>query len=141
MKKLSALIASGGIFLASASNALADNAINIDPCASNATGVSFGTLCGLSLNGGVVSRVITIALVVATLIALAFLIYGGIRWILSGGEKEKVEEARGTIIAALVGLVITFLAYFLINIVFNLFGIGQVGDINGVPLLDVFTNP
>jgi hypothetical protein len=116
--------------------------LNVNPCPdNNNTNLDFFKLCDLSItNSNVISRVITLALIIAALIALGFLIYGGIRWILSGGEKEKVEEARGTIIAALVGLVIVFAAYFIINIVFGLFGIGNIGDLNKAPALDIFAN-
>lgn len=128
MKKISALFLTTSALAVSAGHAFAQTpvptSLPISACPETGTGVSYDLLCKLSLNSGVITRGITIALVVATLIALGFLIYGGIRWILSGGEKEKVEEARGTIIAALVGLVITFLAFFIINIVFSLFNLG-----------------
>lgn len=73
--------------------------------------------------GGVVATVITIAFVLAVVIALGFLVYGGIKWITSGGDKTAVEAARNTIVAAIVGLVIVFLSYFILNIVLGLFGI------------------
>jgi hypothetical protein len=139
VKKLTAFGVSSIAFFLGTVPAFAQS-IGIDPCpkGKGATGVDFTSLCGLSLNGGFVSRLITLFLVIAALIALGFLIYGGIRWILSGGEKEKVEEARGTIIAALVGLVIVFAAYFIINIVFGLFNLGSISSLNAVPLLNIF---
>ncbi|HUD44489.1 MAG TPA: hypothetical protein VMR41_03035, partial [Patescibacteria group bacterium] len=57
----------------------------IQPCASGA----FSILCTANLTSAVGSF-ITIAFVLALLIALAYLIWGGIRWILSRGEKEGV---------------------------------------------------
>jgi hypothetical protein len=139
MKKLIAFgAASTAFFLGNIPAFAATQSISVCPKGSETTGVSFNILCTLSLNSGVISRVINIALVVAALIALGFLIYGGIRWILSGGEKEKVEEARGTIIAALVGLVIVFAAYFIINIVFKLFGLQDINNLNAIPLLNIF---
>lgn len=143
MKRISTFLIASSAFLLSATHVLAavptPTYLPIGLCPQAGTGVKYTLLCSLSLNSGIITRGITIALVVATLIALAFLIFGGIRWILSGGEKEKVEEARGTVIAALVGLIISFLAYFLINIVFGFFGIGKIGDLNAVPLLNVFS--
>ena len=140
MKKFTAFGAASTAFFLGILPAFAADKIGIDPCpkGTEATGVNFTSLCNLSLNGGVISRLITLFLVIAALIALGFLIYGGVRWILSGGEKEKVEEARGTIIAALVGLVIVFAAYFIINIVFSLFNLGSIGNLNAVPLLNIF---
>jgi hypothetical protein len=95
----------------------------IDPCSK--LGSTFNGLCHITSNnlGGMVSNIITILFIVAALIALFFLIWGGIKWILSGGDKAKVESARSTIIAALIGLVITFLAFFLLTFVLGLFGI------------------
>lgn len=66
--------------------------------------------------------VITLLFILGTIIAIAFLIYGGIRWVLSGGDKAKVEAARGHIVAAIIGLVIIAGAFFIINIVFTLLG-------------------
>jgi len=39
------------------------------------------------------------------------LIIGGIRWILSGGDKANTESARNQITAALIGLIIVFAAW------------------------------
>lgn len=64
--------------------------------------------------------IITLLFVVGIVIAVAFLIYGGIKWILSGGDKTAVEAARNHIIAAIVGLIIVVAAFFIINIVFTL---------------------
>lgn len=89
--------------------------------------MSFFNLCGLSLTDNVLSNILNIAFVIVVILALAFLIYGGIRWITSGGDKAGVEAARGVIVAALVGLVIAFLAYFIIQIIFSLFGISFSG--------------
>ncbi len=98
--------------------------VTIDPCPP--VGNPFRTLC-TSLTAGkfgeVVGRVITAAFVLATLIALVFLVYGGVKWITSGGDKAAVEGARNTIVAAVVGLVIVFLAYFILSIILGLFGL------------------
>lgn len=66
---------------------------------------------------------ITLLFIVATLLALFFLIYGGIRWITSGGSKEGIDAARKTITYAIIGLVISFLAFFIINTIGNFFGV------------------
>lgn len=73
--------------------------------------------------GSIVGRVVTIAFVLAIVIALGFLVYGGIKWILSGGDKAAVESARNTIVAAVVGLVIVFLSYFILSVVLGFFGL------------------
>lgn len=63
------------------------------------------------------ATVIQFLFVVAVILALGFLVYGGIRWITSGGDKGGVENARNTIIAAIIGLIVVFLAYVIINLV------------------------
>ena len=79
----------------------------------------FAALCTLKVDkaSSIVTTIITTLLIAAVIIALFFLIYGGIRWIMSGGDKGKIDQARGTITAALVGLVIAFLAFFIVSII------------------------
>lgn len=86
---------------------------------------SFGPLADVTAKdfGAIVGRIITIAFVLAIVIALGFLVYGGIKWITSGGDKTAVEGARNTIVAAIVGLVIVFLSYFILNIILGFFGL------------------
>lgn len=73
--------------------------------------------------GNVIAVIINILLVIAVVLAIFFLIWGGIQWILSGGDKAKVETARGHIIAAVIGLAVAFLAFFILQIVLRVFGI------------------
>ena len=78
----------------------------------------------------VIRAVINILFVVAAVIAIIFLIWGGIKWILSGGDKAGVESARNTIIAAIVGLVIVFLTFFVLTLVFTFLGFGNLFQFN-----------
>jgi hypothetical protein len=79
-----------------------------------------GIVSNLTVNS-VVRFVIYALFAIAVLAALFFLIWGGIRWIISGGEKEKVEEARKQIIAAIIGLIIVVLAWVILNFVLQVF--------------------
>lgn len=83
----------------------------------------FAALCNIASSnfGNLVGKVITILFIFAAVVALAFLIWGGIKWILSGGDKAGVEAARNTIVAAVVGLIVVFLSYFILNIVISFF--------------------
>lgn len=85
----------------------------------------FGVLCGFTSAsfGPIVGIVINILFVVAVIIALVFLIYGGIKWIISGGDKSALDSARNHIVAAIVGLIIVFLAYFVIQVILGFFGL------------------
>ena len=128
MKKLSVLIFSLTAFLTVASKALATTTIQL--CPDSTTGGGFERLCNITFGGDLFQTLITLAFIVASLVALAFLVYGGIRWITSGGDKAGVESARNIIVAALVGLVITFLAYMIINIIFGIFGLNFGNSFN-----------
>lgn len=94
----------------------------INFCASDS---SFGVLCKPTFDkiGPIIGTLLTIILIFAIVIALFFLIYGGIKWVLSGGDKTAVEAARNHIIAAIVGLVIALLSFFILNFVLGLFGL------------------
>lgn len=82
-------------------------------------GANFGSLCNLKADkiGSVVGAVIQLLLVLAIILSLLFLIYGGVRYISSGGDKGKIDQARGTLTAAVVGLIISLLAFFVVSIV------------------------
>lgn len=64
-------------------------------------------------------------LTTAVLLAFIFLLVGGIRWIMSGGDKKQLETAQKTIMYALIGLVVVFLAFFIINLIGYVFGVGN----------------
>jgi hypothetical protein len=132
MKKAAGLASGALMTLMMAGQAFASGT-SLDPCPKDS---QFNTLCKLQANqlGSVVSNAVTIILIVATLIALFFLIWGGVRWITSGGDKAKVDEARKTIIGAIIGLVIAFLAYFILTIVLSIFGL----SLNKLQLPTVF---
>lgn len=57
---------------------------------------------------------INLILVLAGVVAFFFLLWGGLQWILAGGDKDGTEKARKRITAALIGLVIVFSAYAII---------------------------
>lgn len=58
----------------------------------------------------------------AIFLAIVYLMFGGVRWITSRGDKLGVAEARKHIIAAIVGLVVVVGTFFIINLVFTLLG-------------------
>lgn len=86
-------------------------------------GGNFNNLCNLKVNnaGGIVGTIIQTLLIIAILMSLFFILYGGIRWISSGGDKGKIDQARGTLVAAIVGLIISLLAFFILNIILGVF--------------------
>jgi cbb3-type cytochrome oxidase subunit 3 len=108
---------------------LAQTTINL-----NNPGSGFGNLTGLTI-GGFVTFAVTFVLIVAGLIFFFMLIIGGLRWILSGGDKAHTEAARNQITAALIGLVIVFAAWAIAQLLTSIFGVGilnfTIPSING----------
>jgi hypothetical protein len=70
----------------------------------------------------VLSGLIIIGFVVGAVAFLFMFIIGGIRWISSGGDKAGIEAARGNITSALVGLVILFSLFAIVNVASCFFG-------------------
>jgi len=70
-----------------------------------------------------IQAAITIVLIVAAIIFFFMLIIGGIRWMLSGGDKSQAESARGQVTGALIGLVIVFAAWAIFTLLGSLFGV------------------
>jgi hypothetical protein len=87
--------------------------------------------------GTVISGAINLIFMVAALIAFGFLIFGGIEWITSGGDKSKTEGARNKITAAVVGLLILAASWAIINFTLSLLGFdGGIKDVlKNVPSL------
>ncbi len=76
---------------------------------------------------GLVTWGMTVIMIGASLLCLFLLIMGGIQWITSGGDKSGIEGARKRIIYALIGLVIIFSSYFIINFVGDFFNLNLLG--------------
>ncbi|MDO8551441.1 MAG: hypothetical protein Q7S03_02065 [bacterium] len=83
---------------------------------------AFDQLLELSIPG-IISGIISLILIAAALIFFFMLVIGGIRWMLSGGDKAGTEGARSQVTAALIGLIIVFSAWAIIKLVNVLFGI------------------
>lgn len=66
---------------------------------------------------GIVSAAIRLTVVVAAIVFFFILVIGGIRWIASGGDKAQTEAARSQITSALVGLVIVFAAWAIVQLI------------------------
>jgi hypothetical protein len=55
--------------------------------------------------------------------ALLFVVYGGIKWIMSEGDPKNIETARNTIIYSLIGLAIISLSALIVNTLGKFFGV------------------
>lgn len=73
--------------------------------------------------GLLISAIMRFVVVVAALLVFFYLIWGGIEWITSGGDKGQTEKARNKITAAIIGLVILSAAVALFYLILSFFGI------------------
>ncbi len=90
------------------------NAIAPEPINTIAGGEGMDTILGA------ITTVIGWMLALAGALAVAYLIWGGIQYI-TGGAKGA-EAAKGTIINAIIGIVIIVLAYVIVTAVMNMLG-------------------
>jgi len=108
---------------------LAPSAFAIDVCPADPPG---SVLCKWTSGnlGPIVAGILNAVFIIAIVAALAYLVYGGVKWIISEGDKSKVQDARSHIVAAVIGLIIVFLSYFIINLILQIFGLGSINTIN-----------
>jgi type IV secretory pathway VirB2 component (pilin) len=123
------LIASVAFLLPAAIPAVA-HAATFDPsgglnCGTNIELSETGT-CATSGDGDATTKVndaVRLALnlfsAVVGIIAVVMIIVGGIKYITSGGDSGNVTSAKNTILYAIVGIVVAFLAYAAVNFVMS----------------------
>lgn len=69
-----------------------------------------------------IGSIIALILIISVVIAFVFLIWGGVQWIMSGGDKSGVEAAQHRIQAAILGLFIVFVGWAIFTIVGQFLG-------------------
>jgi len=69
----------------------------------------------------VVLNVIQIGLTLVGIIAFFFMLYGGFQFLTGGSNPGQIESARKSILNAAIGLVISFGAVAIVNLVFGVF--------------------
>ncbi len=74
---------------------------------------SFGSQIGLGTADlkETIINIIELSLGLLSLISVTMIIIGGFTWLTSGGNEEKVDKAKKTISAAVIGIVIVLLAW------------------------------
>lgn len=71
---------------------------------------------------GTLSNIVNSVLYVAGIIAVVMLIIGGIRFMVSRGDKDKVQKAKNTVIYAIIGLVLVIFSYAIVNFIVSATG-------------------
>lgn len=78
---------------------------------------------GLDRLSSLIVAVLGLGLVITLILALIFLLIGGIKWITSGGDKQALAGAKATITYSLVGLIIVLVSFALLGFISGLFGV------------------
>lgn len=110
------------------------NGGTIDPTLYSTPTTTTGGGASAYLEGGLVSIVemfVVYAFIIAGFLAFFFIFYGGLSFILSGGNDEKIKQAVNTIRYSIIGLVIIILSFTFVSI------IGRIFDLQLVPYLSV----
>lgn len=63
----------------------------------------------------ILATVIAFGLVIASILSLLYIIFGGITFILSAGNEEKIKKAVHTVRYSIIGLFVSFLAFFAVS--------------------------
>jgi len=76
-------------------------------------GTTIGDIAGLGQSDlrTTIAQIIRAALAFLGVVAVVIIIWGGFKWMISGGADAKVQEARKLIVMGIVGLAIVLSAY------------------------------
>ncbi len=109
---------------------MADNSIKIaegldfDRLIQNTTGFS-----GSTTISDLIKRALPLIYSVAGIALLIYLLIGGYGYLVSQGDPKAIASARSKITTALIGLVIVFISYWIVQAVGLLLGINAFSDI------------
>ncbi|MFZ2513391.1 MAG: pilin [Candidatus Saccharimonadales bacterium] len=93
---------------------------SVDTLSVNGTGTCETTTTeGADKLNNIISTIVNIFSVLVGVIAVIMIIWGGLRYITSGGDSGKITSAKNTIIYALIGLIVVALAQFIVKFVLN----------------------
>lgn len=73
---------------------------------------------------------IVYAFIVAAALSAVFIFIGGVSFILSGGNEEKIKSAVNTIRYAIIGLIVTILSFTFVMIIGRMFGLNLMDYIS-----------
>jgi hypothetical protein len=81
-------------------------------------------------SGSIFTTIVNILLFIVGALSVIMLIIGGLRYVISGGNSSAVTAAKNTILYAIVGLIVSLLAFAAINFVIDALG-GGLGGTSG----------
>jgi uncharacterized membrane protein len=114
-----------GLASASAATGCSGQTNNINAGVNAAFSNTTAPDCSLQTTGapqslaGIAKTVVNIMSLIVGIVAVIMIIYGGLRYITSGGDSNSVGGAKNTLIYAIIGLVIVALAQLIVHFVLN----------------------
>ena len=78
-------------------------------------------------DAGIITTITNTMLFLVGALAVIMVIFGGFRYVTSAGNSSSVTAAKNTILYAIIGLVVAFLAYAAVNFVLGSVAIGATG--------------
>jgi hypothetical protein len=80
--------------------------------------------------GKFISSVVSIILILASILTFFYLAWGGLNWIMAGGDKGHVQEAKDRITNAIIGLVIVACSWAVFLLLSYFLGLGITDTTN-----------
>jgi cytochrome bd-type quinol oxidase subunit 2 len=88
----------------------------------------------------IVNIAVAYAIIVAIFLSIVFVFYGGISFILSGGQEDRIKQAVSTIRYAIIGLVVSVGAVVIVRVIENIFGLSVTDHIRLGEVVDLISN-
>lgn len=70
-------------------------------------------------DSGIFTTIINVMLYIIGAVSVLMLVYGGIRYTISGGDTNAVTAAKNTILYAVIGIVVALMSFAIVNFVVN----------------------
>ncbi len=79
--------------------------------------------------GSMIANVITLIFTFASVAVVLYFMWGAFEWITSGGDKEKVGNARKKMTTAIVGLLLLSLTFAIMGVISQITSVNILGDL------------
>lgn len=86
---------------------------------------------GASTIADIISAALPYIFFFAGILLLVYFIIGGYKFMFSAGDPKKVAEGKGTLTNALIGFIVVFTAFWLVQIFGKFLGLQGIGTVFG----------
>lgn len=88
----------------------------------------------------IINKLVAYAIIIAGLLSVVFIFIGGISFIMSGGQEDKIKQAVGTIRYSIIGLIVTFMAVLIVGLIGQPLGLNIIQYINYAEIIESIQN-